>query len=134
MTACDPVVVQDNLAYVTIRSGVTCGGSDVNELQVIDISNLANPILLSTFEMFNPHGLGIDGNVLFICDGEAGLKVFNAENPLTIGNQLIHQFQNIQATDVIPHNQIAILIGENGLFQYDYSNPEHITLLSTINF
>lgn len=133
MTACDPVVVQDNYAYVTVRSGRSCGG-EINQLDVIDISNLAQPSLKKSFAMNNPHGLGIDGNLLFICDGTAGLKVFNASNPLTVGDQLVKQFQQIQATDIIPHNQVAIMIGSDGLYQYDYSNPSNIQLLSKIPF
>lgn len=133
MTACDPVVVQDNIAYVTVRSGRTCGGT-INQLDVIDISNLSAPFIIKSYEMYNPHGLGIDGELLFICDGSAGLKVFNATNSLTIDQNLIQQFMNIQATDIIPHNNIAIMIGSDGLYQYDYSNPTQITLLSKINF
>lgn len=133
MTACDPVVVQDNIAYVTVRSGRDCGGV-INQLDVIDISNLSAPFIIKSYDMHNPHGLGIDGELLFICDGAAGLKVFNATNSLTIDQNLIQQFMNIQATDIIPHNNIAIMIGSDGLYQYDYSNPTQITLLSKINF
>lgn len=132
--ACDPVVVQGNYAYVTIRTGTLCNGSSVNQLDVIDLSNISNPILKQTFAMHNPHGLGIEGDLLFICDGDAGLKIFDASNPLTCGNQLIHQFPSVQATDIIPQNGIAIMIGEDGLYQYDYTNPNAITLLSTIQF
>lgn len=134
MTACDPVVVKNNFAYVTVRSGTTCNGGTINQLDVIDISDLANPVLKQTFAMNNPHGLGIDGNLLFICDGSAGLKVFDATNPLNCGNQLIHQFPDIQATDVIPNNNVAVMIGEDGLYQYDYTNPNAIQLLSKIQF
>ncbi len=133
MTACDPVVIQGNKAYVTVRSGRTCGGT-INQLDVIDITNLNAPFIIKSYEMYNPHGLGVDGNLLFICDGTAGLKVFNAANSLTIDQNLIQQFLNIQATDIIPHNNVAIMIGSDGLYQYDYSNPAQITFLSKINF
>jgi len=133
MTACDPVVVQDNKAYVTVRSGRFCGGT-INQLDVIDITNLSSPFIIKSYDMFNPHGLGIDGELLFICDGASGLKVFNASNPHAITENLIQQFMNIQATDIIPHNNVAIMIGTDGLYQYDYSNPAQITLLSKINF
>lgn len=130
---CDPVVVQDDYAYVTVRSGGPCGG-DINQLDVIDISTITTPVLKGSFNMKNPHGLGIDGASLFICDGEDGLKVFDATNPETAGNNKIHQFKNIQATDIIPVNNIAIVIGEDGIFQYDYSDLSDITLLSSLNF
>lgn len=130
---CDPVVVKDDFAYVTVRSGGPCGG-DVDQLDVIDVTNMSNPVLLKSFEMHNPHGLGIDGNTLFICDGDAGLKVFNATDPLTVGDHLNQQFKNIQATDIIPFNNLAIVIGDDGIYQYDYSNPSEMILLSKISF
>jgi hypothetical protein len=130
--ACDPVVVQDNYAYVTVRSGGACGG-DINQLDVIDVSNLSNPILKKSFELDNPHGLGIDGNTLFVCDGNKGLKVFDATTPETAGDNLIKRFGNIEATDVIPINGVAMVIGEDGIYQYDYSDPEKLELLSTIS-
>lgn len=133
LTACDPVVVKDNYAYVTVRSGRNCGG-EINQLDVVDITNLNQPFIAKSYPMHNPHGLGVDANLLFICDGDAGLKVFNNSNPLEVGDLLIHQFQNIQATDIIPHNNVAIMIGNDGLYQYDYSNPNDIQLLSKIPF
>jgi hypothetical protein len=134
MTACDPVVVQDNYAYVTVRSGGTSCMGELNQLDVIDISNIESPELKKSFQMKNPHGLGIDGTTLFICDGDAGLKVFDAANPLTSGDELIKKFGNIQATDIIPFNNIAIVIGDDGIYQYDYTNNEDLTLLSKIKF
>jgi len=133
VNACDPVVVSGNYAYVTTRMGTTCAGN-INQLDIIDLTDLSNPYTIATYPMVNPHGLGIDGNRLFICDGSAGLKVFDATIPANSGNQLIQTFSSIQATDVIPFNNTAIVIGENGLYQYDYTNPTNIQLLSTLLF
>jgi hypothetical protein len=130
---CDPVVVKDDFAYVTVRSNGSCGG-DINQLDVIDVSTISNPTLLKSFSMHNPHGLGIDGNTLFICDGTAGLKVFDATDPLLVGSKLLHQFSTIQATDIIPFNNIAMVIGDDGIYQYDYSDPNQMVLLSKISF
>ena len=133
MRGCDPVVVQDNYCYVTVRSNGDCGG-DINQLDVIDISDIANPVLKKSFQMDQPHGLGISGTTLFICDGESGLKIFDATNPLTCGDNLVQRFSDIQATDVIPLNGVAIVIGEDGIRQYDYSDPKNLKLLSSFNF
>jgi len=131
INSCDPVVVQGNLAYVTLRSGNQCFGF-TNELDVIDISSIQNPFLVKTYPMFNPHGLGIDGNVLFVCDGDAGLKIYDATDPMEIHmNQLAH-FPDIKTYDVIPLNGVLMMIGADGLYQYDYSNISEIVLLSTI--
>lgn len=133
MNACDPVVVKDNYAYVTIREGRNCGGT-INQLDIIDISTIAQPVLKKSYNMHNPHGLGIDQDLLFICDGTQGLKIFDASVPELAGENLIKQFGSIQAIDVIPLQNVLILIASDGLYQYDYSNPQEIHLLSTIQF
>jgi hypothetical protein len=130
--SCDPVVVQGNYAYVTLRSGTECTGF-TNQLEVIDIQDVANPALVKIYPMHNPHGLGIDNHLLFICDGSAGLKVFDAEDITTIDQNLLKHYSAIDAFDVIPFNNILIMIGANGLYQYDYSDPKNIFLLSHIN-
>jgi hypothetical protein len=129
--SCDPVIVDDTLAYVTLRTGTGCGGN-VNVLDVVNIKNLAKPVLVKTYGMSNPHGLGKDGDLLFICDGSAGLKVYDSHDPRQITQNLIYTYPGIKAFDVIPVGNILFLIGENGLYQYNYSNVKNITLLSSI--
>jgi hypothetical protein len=130
-TSCDPVIVEDTLAYVTLRSGTTCGGT-TNCLDVVNIKKINSPSLLATFSMTNPHGLGKKGDLLFICDGNAGLKIFDASDPKTIGNKMIYSYPNINAYDVIPVGNLLVMIGNDGLYQYSYSNIQNITLLSKI--
>jgi hypothetical protein len=128
---CDPVVVQDDLAYVTLRSGTTCDGF-TNQLEVINIEDLRFPQLVKSYPLTNPHGLGIDEETLFICDGNDGLKVYDASDINEIDkNQLAH-YTGINARDVIPFNNTLVMMGEDGIFQYDYSNPKDIKFLSKI--
>jgi hypothetical protein len=128
---CDPVVVEGDLAYVTLRSGNACQGFS-NQLEVIDVKDLKNPVLLKTYLMTNPHGLGIDNKTLFICDGDDGLKVFDASDYKTISaNQLAH-YKNINTYDVIPYNNVAIMTGKDGIYQFDYSDVKNIKLISTL--
>ena len=132
--ACDPVVVENDIAYVTLRSinnFSRCGGAISNQLDVIDVSNAASPVLLKTYSMKNPYGLGIDNKKLFICEGTSGLKTFDASKPMDI-KQLQH-FKEMNAYDVIPLNNTLMLIGKDGLYQYDYSNPNSLKLLSKIS-
>lgn len=133
LRSCDPVVVEGNLAYVTLRNGSECAGF-LNQLEVIDLTDLASPKLLKTYPMTNPHGLGIDNGTLFICDGEAGLRIFDASDPLSIDQKPLAHLKQIHAFDVIPFQNVAILIGEDGLFQYHYADLENIRLLSVIPF
>lgn len=133
VNACDPVVVQDDIAYVTLRSGTECE-TFTNQLDVVDISNISEPTLIATHQMDNPHGLGITGDCLFITEGDYGLKLFNASDPLTIGDNLIKHHEDINAFDVIPLNEVLLMIGEDGLYQYEYDCNEKLELLSVINY
>jgi hypothetical protein len=130
-TSCDPVVVDDTLAYVTLRTGTTCGGN-INCLDVVNVKDLTKPVLVMTYPLSNPHGLGKKGDLLFICDGDAGLKIYDASDPRTITSHLIYTYPNINAYDVIPIGNLLVLIGDEGLYQYDYSNIQNIRLLSKI--
>ena len=132
ITSCDPVVVQNDLAYVTLHDGGWCGRS-VNRLDVIRMSDQYTQLnLIASYPMANPHGLGIDGDVLFVCDGGAGLKVFDASDPLTISSHKIAEFSDINTYDVIPVNNYLFMIGDAGFYLYDYSDLQDIQLLSTI--
>jgi hypothetical protein len=127
--SCDPVVVEGNYAYVTLRAGNLCGEA-TSQLDVINVSDILNPKWEQSYPMQEPYGLGIDNKTLFVCDGSAGLKIYNAENPKNLVK--IAWFSDINAFDVIPYNGVLMMIGSSGLYQYDYKGPENISLLSHI--
>lgn len=129
--SCDPVVVQGHYAYVTLHSGSTCNNS-VNQLQVVDVTNTTAPTIVATYEMHSPRGLSIDDATLFICDGDEGLKVYDAADINSIGSHQLGAFASIQSQDVIAWNKILLMIGSDGLYEYDYSDPQHVTALSHI--
>jgi hypothetical protein len=129
--SCDPVVVEGNTAYVTLRSGNSCQGFE-NQLDVIDVTDFENPTLIQTYPMTNPHGLGIDNGTLFICDGDDGLKVYDASNPNAIDQNQLSHFQDINTYDVIPLGNVLLMIGADGFYQYDYTDVQDIKLLSVI--
>lgn len=131
---CDPVVVNDNVAYVTLRSGNFCQGFQ-NQLDVVDITNLYNPRLIKSYPMQNPHGLGVDFPDLFICEGQHGLKSFDASSATDI-KQLEH-LTGMNAYDVIPLGRYAgmetlLMVGKDGLYQFDYSNPRRLRQISVL--
>lgn len=128
--SCDPVIADDNYAYVTLRSGNTCQGF-TNQLDIVKLNNFTDPKLEKTYQMSNPHGLSKDGNTLFICDGAAGLKVYNAADVQNL--QLITTIEGIETFDVIAMNGVALVVTKDGLYQYDYTNLKQIKLLSKIN-
>jgi hypothetical protein len=129
--ACDPVVVEGTTAYVTIRSGTTCAGT-FNQLQVFDVKDVENPVKLATYELKNPHGLGIDRGKLFICEGAFGLRFLNAPDPAKITTAKL--VEGLNAYDVIPFNSGDRLLvsAEDGIYQYNYTSLSSPALVSKI--
>jgi hypothetical protein len=133
MTSCDPVVIKGDLAFVTLKGGTTCRGGILNQLDVIQMSNNYSKFtLLSSYPMTGPQGLGVDGDLLFLCDGDAGLKIYNVADPLTISQHLIASFPSINAYDVIPINNYLFMIGDKGFMLYDYSNIQNVKQIGII--
>ena len=127
--SCDPVIADNNNAFVTLRSGTTCQGFS-NQLDVLDITNITSPVLKKTYPMTNPHGLAKDGNTLIICDGKDGLKFYNAADVNTI--TLLKTISGIETYDVIATNGWALVVAKDGLYQYDYRSLADIKLLSKL--
>jgi len=125
--ACDPVITDGNYAYVTLHAGTACGGAS-NELDVLNVQDLANPVLAKTIPMTSPMGLSKDGNMLFVCDGP-GVKVFDASSPESPG--LLSTLDVGNAYDVITSNGRLVAISDKGVYQFDYSKPG-IPLLSAL--
>ncbi|OEY72937.1 LVIVD repeat-containing protein [Salegentibacter salarius] len=126
---CDPVVVKDDIAYVTIRGGNACG-QEWSQLDVIDVADKSNPQLMISYDMENPYGLGVKDDWLFVCDGTAGLKIYDTKN--TPNLELTDHFQDINTYDVIPLEEVLLMVGDNTLFQYTYKGNE-INLLSSFS-
>jgi hypothetical protein len=131
--ACDPVFVDGNRAYVTLRDGNDCQNF-INQLDVIDISNLTNPRLLRTWPMHNPHGLSVFDGEIYICEKTQGLKVFDVTDINRIGDRLLEHISGFTAFDIIilPNKKIALVIGADGLYQFDISDPANLRQLSIL--
>ncbi|WP_424987786.1 LVIVD repeat-containing protein [Flagellimonas alvinocaridis] len=127
-TACDPIVVDGNYAYVTLRGGNWCGATE-SGLFIVDISNIESPELAISYPMDGPYGLGIKGEKLFVCDGDSGLKVYD-KTDINDLKQLNH-FEDIVTFDVIPLENQLIMVGDEVLYQYEYLD-DGIKLISQI--
>lgn len=128
-TACDPVVANLTHAFVTLHTNVGCG-NNLNQLQIYDVADLENPVLISTRNLTRPIGLGLYGDYLIVCDDE--VKIFNVADPEN--TVLVHNI-NRDAFDVIIQDNLLILVGQNGVYQYslDPTNIQNTQELSTIN-
>lgn len=126
---CDPVVVENDIAYVTVHSGNNCG-QNFNELIILNVKDVKNPQPIVSYTMTKPKGLGIDNGTLFLCDD--GLKIYNAEDSQTLmANRLAH-YSGMEGYDVIPHDNVLMMIADDGIYQYDYSNLKEIKQLSKL--
>ncbi len=132
IVSCDPVVTNDTLAFVTLRSGSNCRNSNMsNQLDIIDIKDKANPTLLYSYQVDEPWGLAIDSCYLFICHGTQGVRVYNFSRIDAI--ETIGRIPNIETFDVITHNKTLFVIGAKGLYQYNYQNIDSIFKISQIS-
>lgn len=127
--SCDPVIADNNYAFVTLRSGTLCQGFS-NQLDVLDISNLNRPKLIKTYPLTHPHGLAKDGNTLIICDGAAGLKFYHATD---ISNLILQKtISGMEPYDVIAANGWALVSAKDGLYQYQFTDGGNVTELSKL--
>jgi hypothetical protein len=126
---CDPVIAETNFAYVTLRSGTPCQGF-TNQLDIVDISNSQQPKLLKSYPLFNPHGLSKEGNLLFICDGDEGLKIYDASDRLNL-KLLTHEPMSA-ALDVVAMNQQLIVMCQREIRFYTYHESGALNLVASI--
>jgi len=132
LRACDPVVADDDYAYVTLRNNNTFCGGTLNQLQIYDISgiNILSPKMIGTLDMPEPHGLGQSGTTLYVCMGINGLNVVDITTktkPVSLKTITGENF-----VDVIPYGDLLIAFINGGVALYDISNPTSPLKLSTI--
>lgn len=127
---CDPVVADDDYAYVTLRAGSGCGSNNVNELNVLSVADLTNPALVKAYTLTNPYGLSKDGDLLLVCDGKAGLKIFDAAKADDV--KQVGALAGFDAYDVITLNGTALVSGKGAFLFVDYSDPAHPSVLSQL--
>ena len=128
--SCDPVVVNDSVAFVTLKSSSGCGPA-VAGLYIHDITNLMNPVLKTTIPLPDPTGLGIQDSILYVCCGNQGMKVFNIKNPYS--PTLISTKTDGNYLDVIPYNGILICNDMEGIILYDINEPDKPVLIQRIS-
>jgi len=133
--SCDPVVVQDDIAYVTMWGGSSCGSID-DRLIVIDVSDPRDPRELQSTIMSQSHGLGVSGDRLYLCSGTEGLKVFELSDKGLLGKQIGHD-EGFNARDVIVRGdrQELIVFGweRAGIRQYDFNEAGGLTPVSALD-
>ena len=114
ITACDPVVAKGNIAYSTLRA-TRCNIGDVEQVDVIDFSNIENPFVVRSYSSINPLGLGIRGNFLFLCEND-GVTMYDISDPVELREMGRISFDGATALDVIPADQYLIVTTNRGIY------------------
>jgi hypothetical protein len=132
--SCDPVLPDGDVAYVTLRSNNTDCPGDINGLIVLDITQTRIQEL-QTIVMESPFGLTKIGDLLYVGEGNNGLKIFDASNQDGTLS-MISEDSGVQAYDVIPHptrTDVILIAGPDGFSQYRVNEDnQSLDLLSVI--
>ncbi len=129
--ACDPVVVEGDRAYVTLRNGTICGDSE-NELHILDITDVTNPVLLKSHTMESPAGIAVVDGLAYICDGP-NLRILDVKD-----EEAIREISSValgNSYDLIYNEGMLVVVSPNGLYIYDVrvpAKPVRIGYLSAI--
>ncbi|MCB0697356.1 MAG: hypothetical protein KDC07_08325 [Chitinophagaceae bacterium] len=128
--ACDPVVANDTIAYVTVRSGTTCGGTQ-NALYVYDVQHVLNPVERNVVPLESPWGLGMVGKTLYVCNGSNGLSLYDISQPYY--PTLKQKYFDDTYYDVIPYNNMLICMVQGGMLLYELKPDGQIVKLAKIS-
>lgn len=140
--SCDPVVVEGDYAFVTLHSSKNeitrtrrCGMRSQDVLQVYDISDKKHPEMLMEQFLYNPHGLGVSGDKIYVCEGDKGLKILEISDwekiHLSVEFPTLYTDESFHAYDVIvePEQGILFLVGKDGLRQYRLKDQELLSII-----
>jgi hypothetical protein len=79
--------------------------------------------------------LAIKNDILYVCDGNQGLKVFDTKDKAATLNNLLFKDPSLRkAYDVIALSDmpVVVVVGKDGIFQYDAQDPKNLVRLSQI--
>ena len=131
-TSCDQITIENDIAYVLRRSGTFCT-SNLNELHIVDIHDIKTPKRIKAYSLDSPYKAIAKYPYLYIAEGDNGFKVFDVRDNLPIDEHLLSFKKDVTAYDMITTgiNNLWV-VGKDGLYQYDVSDPANVKELSKI--
>ncbi|UCH82754.1 MAG: hypothetical protein JSW50_09755 [Candidatus Latescibacterota bacterium] len=128
--ACDPVVVRDALAFVTLRGGNACGQTQ-DLLLSVDIRIPSKPVVLAEKPLKSPYGLTVNENLLYVSSGRHGFGLLDVADP--VDPVYIETWPEWPTKDFIWHGNTLFVLGFGDLRIFDVSAPENPLLLSSVD-
>jgi hypothetical protein len=127
--ACDPVVVIDTVAWVTLRGGNGCGETrDV--LLSVSIADPSNPKLLSETYTPTPYGLAAQDSLLIVSNGFSGSRIYRISDPYV--PEGLQSWSGPETKDFIWLGNDLFVMAFDEVRIYDMSTPLEPVLLSSI--
>lgn len=130
LTACDPVVASNGIAFSTLKIS-DCRSGTEDFLEAIDISDISNPRVLRTYSTQSPFGLAVKGSFLFVCE-KGGLTMYSFN---TEGNLVEMDFLTIDGAvplDIIVNGSYLIVRTDQGVYNVLFSDTELVSVLGSI--
>ena len=127
--ACDPVVVWEEMAYVTLRGDNRCGDSP-NVLLSISIADPKRPVIVGERTMDPPWGLTVNEALLYVSTGPKGFELLDIATPKT--PVLVKKWYHGETRDFIWDNDRLYVMGTDDVSLYDVTAPNEPILRSRI--
>ena len=127
--SCDPVVVEDTVAYVTLRGGNACGETR-DALLSVTIKDPRNPRLLDELTIHPPYGLAVNDTLLYVSNGTRGFELYSIYNPRRL--QRLKFWDTPETKDFIWTGPLLYIMSFNDIRIFDVSTPLLPTELSVI--
>lgn len=127
--ACDPVVANDSVAYVTVRSGSTCGGN-ISALYAYEIASILHPFERNAITLESPYGLGMNQSRLYVCNGSNGLNVYDISDKFYPA--LKKKITGDTFYDVIVLDNLLVCMVQGGTALYEMDNTEELKKVALI--
>lgn len=127
--AYDPVVVQDAIAYVTLRAG-NWGGNARDVLLVVSVAHPKNAYIINEVSTPTPYGLTVRDTLLYVSNGHRGFTLYNVKNPKAVDS--LKYWSTPETRDFIWHENILYTMGFKNVIVYDVADPKQPVELSRI--
>lgn len=127
-TACDPVVVNGSVAFITLRQ-TGCGGA-ADELMCVSIKDPRTPRILGEKPLATPYGLAVQNQQLYVSHGEGGYSLMDVSQPTEPSVQAT--WVGSPARDFIWSGNTLFVLGDHNVSIYDVSDPLTPRLLSKV--
>ena len=130
ITACDPVVGKDGVAFSTLRSSGCRFFSD-EVIDVIDYSDVFQPKLIKSYFSSAPYGLAIKKDFLFVCE-KNGLTVYDKSDPSDMKERDFLTLENDTPIDLIVNGSQLIIRTDEGIYNASYNEKGELSLLGRL--